>query len=85
MKKNNYAGYWDAGKTFSKLDNEMKALGKDFFQMMEVADNTFKSATLNGMENEGNLFKTTMSLNFVDQNKIAIVQLLEFVESMNVK
>jgi hypothetical protein len=53
--------------------------------MMEVADSTFKSATLNGMENEGNLFKTTMKLNFVDQNKIAIVQLLEFVESMNVK
>ena len=85
LKKNNYAGYWDAGKTFSKLDNEMKTLGKDFFQMMEVADSTFKSATLNGMENEGNLFKTTMKLNFVDQNKIAIVQLLEFVESMNVK
>jgi len=85
LKKNNYVGYWDAGKTFSKLDNEMKTLGKDFFKMMEVADKTFKSATLNGLENEGNLFKTTLTLNFVDQNKIAIVQLLEFVESMNIK
>ena len=60
----------------------MKSLGKDFFKMMEVADSTFKNATVCGLENDGNLFKTTLSLNFVNENKIAIVQLLEFVESI---
>ena len=85
LKKNNYVGYWDANRTFTKLSEEMKSLGKDFFKMMEVADSTFKNATVCGLENDGNLFKTTLSLNFVNENKIAIVQLLEFVESIGGK
>lgn len=83
IKKNNYAGYWSADATFSKLDKEIsRNFGDEFFEMVNEASKVFNNAILNGVDVEGNLFTSTLTLNVKDQEKLMISQLLEFVEHM---
>jgi len=83
LKKNNYAGFWDANATFSKMDKDLrKSLGRDVFKMMTYTDSLFNEATLEGMKLDGDCFTTTAKLSFKNGDKPVVSQLLEFVEKL---
>ncbi|MBT4774482.1 MAG: hypothetical protein HON99_02070 [Crocinitomicaceae bacterium] len=82
LKKNNYVGYWDSGNTFSKMTDEMKGMGQDFFSIMEEANAVIENATINGLSSEGNLFSADLKLKMKGEEKLAITHLLELAESI---
>lgn len=82
LKKNNYVGYWDAGNTFAKMNDEIKGMGQGFFSMMEKANSVVSNATINGLSSNGNLFSANLKLKMEGQEKLVITQLFELAESV---